>query len=116
MRKYVALLPILAIVAVLAAGLGTAAPQGTVTVKETNFKIIMAGTARAGSTTFVVKNASNTPHDFAIKGPGVSKKTPKIKPGGTAKLTVTLKKGKYQVWCSVSGHSSLGMRRTITAV
>ena len=116
MKKFAALLPVLAVVSALAAGLGTAAPQGTVMVKETNFKILMAGTAKAGSTTFVIKNASNAPHDFAIKGPGVSKKTPKIKPGGTAKLTVTLKKGKYQVWCSVSGHSSLGMKRTITAV
>ena len=115
MKKYLTLLPVLAIVAVLAAGLGTAAPQGTVMVKETNFKIIVSGKAKAGRTTFVVKNASDTPHDFAIKGPGVRKKTPKIKPGGTAKLTVTLKKGKYKVWCSVSGHSSLGMKRTITA-
>ncbi len=116
MKKYAALLALLASVSVLAAGLGTAAPQGTVMVKETNFKIIMSGRAKAGSTTFVVKNASNLPHDFAIKGPGVSKKTPKIKPGGTARLTVTLRKGKYQVWCSVSGHSSLGMKRTISAV
>ncbi len=116
MRKLLALLPLLAAVGVFAAW-SPAAPTGTVMVKETNFKITIAGKPKAGPTTFVVKNASSAPHDFALKGPGVNKKTPKIKPGGTARLTVTLKKGaKYQVWCTVSGHAGLGMKKAVVAV
>ena len=70
MKKLFLLLLILAAAGALAAGLGTAAPQGTVMVKETNLKIVMAGKAKAGSTTFVVTNVSSVPHDFAVKGPG----------------------------------------------
>jgi uncharacterized cupredoxin-like copper-binding protein len=85
-----------------------AATAQTVAVKETEFQIALGGyKAKAGTFTFVVKNDGKLPHDLAIKG---GKKTPLIQPGATAKLTVTLKPGKYHLYCSVPGHEQAGMK------
>jgi len=88
------------------------AAEQTVQVTETEFKIALAGyKAKAGKFTFVVKNAGKIPHDLAIKG---GPKTPLIQPGSTAKLTVTLKPGKYHLYCTVPGHEQAGMKVDIT--
>jgi uncharacterized cupredoxin-like copper-binding protein len=42
-----------------------------------------------------------------------NKKTPVIGPGKTADLTVTLKSGSYDVYCSVPGHKAAGMDATV---
>ena len=42
------------------------------------------------------------------------KKTPLIKPGKSAKLTVTLKAGKSAYLCTVAGHAAAGMKGTLT--
>jgi uncharacterized cupredoxin-like copper-binding protein len=87
-----------------------AAPQ-TVQVTESEFRIVLAGyKARAGKFTFVVKNAGQLPHDFAIKG---GPKTELIQPGKSATLTTTLKPGRYHLYCSVPGHEQAGMRLDI---
>jgi uncharacterized cupredoxin-like copper-binding protein len=84
----------------------------TVQVTETEFKIALAGyKAKAGKFTFEVKNAGKIEHDLAIKG---GPKTALIQPGGTAKLTVTLKPGKYHLYCTVPGHEQAGMKVDIT--
>src|SRR5256885_16794767 len=72
-----------------------AKPQAsTVAVSEKEFKITAATTSlKAGQVTFEVKNAGKIPHDLAIKQTG--DKTKLIQPGGSAKLTVTLKCGRY---------------------
>jgi uncharacterized cupredoxin-like copper-binding protein len=61
----------------------------TVTATEFHFKLSKTSVPH-GSVTFTVKNAGTIAHDFKIGG----KKTPLIKPGKSAKLTVTLKAGK----------------------
>jgi uncharacterized cupredoxin-like copper-binding protein len=84
----------------------------TVQVTETEFKIALAGyKAKAGKFTFDVKNAGKIAHDLAIKG---GPKTKLIQPGGTAQLIVTLKPGKYHLYCSVPGHEQAGMKVDIT--
>ncbi len=84
----------------------------TVQVTETEFRIALAGyKAKAGKFTFDVKNAGKIPHDLAIKG---GPKTKLIQPGATAQLVVTLKPGKYHLYCSVPGHEQAGMRVDIT--
>ena len=89
----------------------TAAPTQqatTVAVTESEFKIALASTTlKAGKVTFDVKNAGKIQHDLAIKG---GSKTKLISPGGSAKLTVTLKPGKYHLYCSVPGHEQAGMK------
>lgn len=79
----------------------------TVQVQEKEYKITLAThTVRHGAVTFVVKNGGKIPHDLSIQG---GKHTSSIGPGKTAKLTVTLKKGSYTLYCSVPGHRQLGM-------
>jgi len=89
-----------------------AAAAQTVQVTETEFKIALAGyKAKAGKFTFQVKNAGKIAHDLAIKG---GPKTKLIQPGQSATLIVTLKPGKYHLYCSVPGHEQAGMKVDIT--
>jgi uncharacterized cupredoxin-like copper-binding protein len=92
----------------------TAGPQGaTVQVTEREFKIALASTElKAGTVTFEVKNTGKLQHDLAIVG--MSEKTKLISPGGSSKLTVTLKPGTYELYCSVPGHKAAGMDVKIT--
>jgi len=92
----------------------TAKPAATkVPVSEVEFKITLASTNfKAGEITFEAKNDGKIPHDLAIKG--TSDKTKLIPPGGIAELKVTLKPGKYELYCTVPGHEAAGMRLNIT--
>src|SRR5207244_2827576 len=84
-----------------------------VPVSEVEFKITLASTNfKAGEITFEAKNDGKIPHDLAIKG--TSDKTKLIPPGASATLTVTLKAGKYELYCTVPGHEAAGMRLNVT--
>src|SRR6266511_3714532 len=63
---------------------------------------------KAGKITFDIKNDGKIQHDLAIKG--MSEKTKLISAGGSAQLTVTLKPGTYDLYCSVAGHEQAGRR------
>lgn len=78
-------------------------------ISESEWKIQLPATSelKAGTYTLVVKNTGQVPHDLAIQG--TTDKTPLIKPGGTARLEVDLKSGRYTLYCSVTGHRALGM-------
>jgi uncharacterized cupredoxin-like copper-binding protein len=91
----------------------TAKPKATtVEVKETEFKIALPSTElKAGKVTFDVKNDGKIQHDLAIVG---GQKSELIAAGDSAKLTVTLKPGKYELYCSVPGHKAAGMDLKIT--
>jgi uncharacterized cupredoxin-like copper-binding protein len=97
-----------------AKGASAVAKGVTVQVQEKEYKITL-GTSKvkAGTITFVVKNVGKIPHNLTIQQGG--KHTPNIGPGKTAKLTVTLKKGAYTLYCSVPGHRQLGMVAKLTA-
>jgi uncharacterized cupredoxin-like copper-binding protein len=85
----------------------------TVPVSEVEFKITLASTDfKAGEITFEVKNDGKIPHDLAIKG--TADKTDLIPAGSTAELKVTLKAGKYELYCTVPGHEAAGMKLNIT--
>ena len=62
-------------------------------------------TLKAGKITFEVKNDGKIPHDLAIKG---ASRQDEGDPdaGGSAKLTVTLKPGTYELYCTVPGPRS----------
>ena len=96
----------------------TAAPATpkSVSVSETEWKVALPSTTlAAGKYTFDVKNAGQIPHDLTINGPGVSnQKTPLINAGKSAKLTVQLKSGSYDFYCSVPGHKQAGMDVKVT--
>jgi uncharacterized cupredoxin-like copper-binding protein len=116
-----ALLPLAALATVAVPG-ALAGPAGastkTVTVKavETEFHIALSKKSFSpGKYTFVATNKGKDTHALEITGPGLkSPATPDINPGQSAKLTVTLKKGKYDVFCPVPGHKMLGMNVNLT--
>ena len=89
-------------------------PQAsTVDVTETEFKIALASAElKAGKITFDVTNGGAIPHDLAIEG--VEQKTKEIPSKGSAKLTVTLKPGTYELYCSIPGHKQAGMDLKVT--
>jgi uncharacterized cupredoxin-like copper-binding protein len=85
----------------------------TVKATEVEYKITLSThKVHHGVVTFVVKNAGRIAHNLTIQG---GKHTANIAPGKTAKLTVTLKKGAYTLYCSVPGHRQLGMVTKLTA-
>ena len=89
----------------------------TIAVSEAEFKIVVPSTKLTpGKYTFVVKNAGKLAHDLVFEGPNISGRegTPLIQAGGTAKVTVSLAKGDYTLYCSVDGHRAAGMVTKIT--
>jgi uncharacterized cupredoxin-like copper-binding protein len=80
----------------------------TVTASEFKFKLSKASVPH-GSVTFTVVNKGKLPHDFKIGG----KKTALLRPGKSAKLTVTLKAGKAAYICTVAGHAAAGMKGSL---
>ena len=64
----------------------------------------------AGAVTFKIVNKGILSHDFSIAG----KTSPMIKPGKSATLKVTLKKGKAAYKCTVPGHAAAGMKGVLT--
>jgi uncharacterized cupredoxin-like copper-binding protein len=107
-----ALLAVLGILAAPALGARSNASVAAVTVTATEFKFKLSKlSVPHGTVVFTVANKGKIPHDFKING----KKTALIKPGKTAKLTVTFKAGKFKYLCTVPGHAALGMKGTLTA-
>lgn len=89
----------------------------TIDVTLKNYSISVASTASlaAGTYTFQVTNNGPSSHNLTVNGPGVSDKaTPTFAAGGSMDLTVTLKDGTYDLFCSVPGHKQLGMETHLT--
>jgi Cupredoxin-like domain len=93
----------------------TGAAKSTITVTEREYKISLSSkSAKKGLVRLVVRNAGKYAHALSIKGAGVSKRTPLIKPGKSAVLVVTLRSGRYALWCPVPGHAAQGMKATLS--
>jgi uncharacterized cupredoxin-like copper-binding protein len=100
-----------------ASATSSAGGQGTtVLAEEVDFKINLSMTAfKPGTYTFVVRNSGQATHALEIEGPGVEeRKTDTVSPGASTMLTVTLQKGRYELYCPVDGHKGLGMETHIT--
>ena len=119
MRRFVQVF----VIAVLAvAGVGAAAifsssgssasaavtPTTKVTVTMTEFKFKLSKSkVPLGTVIFTVVNKGKVAHDFKING----KKTPRIAPGKSAKLTVKFtKSGNLAYLCTLPGHAAAGMK------
>jgi uncharacterized cupredoxin-like copper-binding protein len=107
-------LALAALIAALgAASIAFAHPQAaastTVKVTATEFKFkLSTKTAKHGVTIFKVTNKGKIAHDFKIAG----KKTPKLGPGKSGTLKVTLSKGNHKYICSIDSHAQFGMKGT----
>jgi plastocyanin len=94
---------------------GRPAAGTTVTVTETEYKLTFSSTSfHPGPYTFLAVNRGKIIHALAISGPGVQKSTGTLQPGQSARLTVTLQAGRYDLYCPVPGHKGLGMNQEIT--
>jgi uncharacterized cupredoxin-like copper-binding protein len=86
-----------------------------VTASETEFKIaLQPGSVSAGRVTFDVKNDGKIPHDLVVEGNGIEERTPILDAGESKTLTVDLKPGTYDLYCSVPGHKQAGMDLKLT--
>lgn len=73
-----------------------------------------SATAKAGKVTLLSKNESPVPHDISVKGGSVDEQGKQVQNGGTSKVSIELKPGKYVFYCSVPGHEQGGMTGTLT--
>jgi plastocyanin len=85
-------------------------PQVNVQLSEWKVELSQQ-TVAAGPVTFVVTNGGQIPHALEVEGEGIEKEIETIQPGATDTLTVTLKAGRYDVYCPVGAgsHKKLGM-------
>jgi uncharacterized cupredoxin-like copper-binding protein len=108
----VALVATAAVLTPLALARTHAASATTITVKASEFKFVLSKkSAHHGTVVFKVTNKGHIQHNFKIGG----KKTSMLKPGKSATLKVTLKKGSFKYLCTVPGHAAAGMKGTFKA-
>ena len=80
-----------------------------VTAKEYSLTLSKSTFKKGDVVTFTLTNRGVEPHDFKITRP-LTKKTPVILNGRSAKFTITLtKKGRYSYLCTVGRHAAEGM-------
>jgi uncharacterized cupredoxin-like copper-binding protein len=94
---------------------GTTQAAQNVVAKETEFKIALPKIAvHAGRVSFDVQNDGKIPHDLVVEGNGIDEKTPLLDAGQSKTLSVDLKPGTYDLYCSVPGHKEAGMDVKLT--
>jgi uncharacterized cupredoxin-like copper-binding protein len=94
---------------------GTTQAAQNVVAKETEFKIALPKVAvHAGRVSFDVQNDGKIPHDLVVEGNGIDEKTPLLDAGQSKTLSVDLKPGTYDLYCSVPGHKEAGMDVKLT--
>ena len=88
---------------------GTTGPGFTITVKKAGKKVTRLARGRY---TITVSDRSAA-HDFVLTGPGIrNKRITGLAFTGTRSATVTLRKGRYEYYCTP--HRRMGMRGFIT--
>jgi uncharacterized cupredoxin-like copper-binding protein len=128
MHKLVLLAASAAVAVAVAVPLALASTSAsTVSVTEKEFKITPSATsAKAGKVTFKIKNTGALDHTFdvvkttlpvgklPVKNQRVTLKplatSGPFKPGKGGTLTLTLKPGKYVLFCNVKAHYGAGQR------
>ncbi|MGH2841552.1 MAG: plastocyanin/azurin family copper-binding protein [Solirubrobacteraceae bacterium] len=76
--------------------------------------ITKIATAPTGQLTIESKNDASIPHDIALEGGGVNAKGKTVQGGGISSISVSVKAGKYQFFCTITGHRAAGMEGTLT--
>ncbi|HEY0387651.1 MAG TPA: plastocyanin/azurin family copper-binding protein [Gaiellales bacterium] len=96
---------------------GSSAATGTpvnVTLKDFSVTVDQSGNLTPGTYTFHVTNEGPSAHNLTVDGPDVEDEATPTFGSGSKDLTVTLKSGSYELYCSVPGHKQAGMETHIT--
>ena len=119
-------LPLLAVLVLLAAGCGGGSSDGTadtgggagsapvdyrVFASEFAFAPPFVSVDKPGTYTFSLRNDGTLTHNLTVRGVG---ETADVAPGDTATVTLTLKPGVYEMYCSVDSHRAQGMDGQVT--
>ena len=88
----------------------------TIEVKETEYNLNPAKITlnKPGTYVFKAENTGSITHALEIEGKGLEEETKGLDAGQSAELKVTLKAGKYEIYCPVDGHRQQGMEGTVT--
>ena len=80
-------------------------PQGALKFNKETLR------AKPGKVTIRLTNPSTSgkPHAVEIEGKGKEKASRVVNPGGTASVSLTLRKGTYEFYCPVGNHKAGGM-------
>lgn len=87
-----------------------------VDVRLSEWKVeVSAATVPAGPVVFHVANAGQIEHAFEVEGTGLEQRSGPIAAGAEGMLNVTLKPGRYELYCPVGdgAHKLAGMKATI---
>lgn len=87
-------------------------PATQLAVRLSEWKIELSqASISPGTTRILVANGGSIPHGVGIEGRGVDKRIALIQPGMTDTFTLTLRPGRYEVYCPVGdgSHKQLGM-------
>jgi plastocyanin len=57
-----------------------------------------------------MRNPSAVPHNIAVKGRGIYEQGPVVSNGRESHVTLDLKPGAYEFFCSVDAHEAAGMK------
>jgi plastocyanin len=76
--------------------------------------ITKVATAKPGKLTLESKNEASIPHDIALEGAGVNAHGKTVQGGAVSSISVSVKPGKYQFFCTISGHREGGMEGVLT--
>jgi uncharacterized cupredoxin-like copper-binding protein len=95
----------------------------TTSVSQTEYQFSPSAVTVKSGSTLTVTNDGKISHNLTVQQGTDPKKTttkligtPTSLPGKTDKLKVSLKPGKYSMYCSVPGHRDLGMVGTFTVI
>jgi plastocyanin len=95
----------------LTAGVASGARTVHIDAKSQGFKFNRKTVRlRHGRVTFAMKNPSQFPHAIAVEGRGIDREGKTVRRGGTSRVTVTLRRGRYTFYCPVGNHRAQGMR------
>jgi plastocyanin len=72
----------------------------------------------AGPAIVELVNFGEDPHDLRLQRVGGAHiaGTPQVQPGDHYDLSLTLRTGRYRLWCSIANHRQLGMQAVLTVV
>ncbi len=114
----VAATPAMAAARAATSGGGMAAPAGDaniINVQGKDFAFTLdKSTVPAGNVRFVHRNMGPSPHNFSVRGNGLSREGQIINAGQTDNLDVMLRAGTYTYICTIAGHEQLGMKGEFT--